>query len=160
MLKHIGDTVPPMKIAALSIMCFVLAACSQSNPPGLLSIPGNCPTDVAQDASSIINSQITAFGQGDFEKARTLSSRRFRFFVPTESFARIMKEDYAILLNNPKVKFVDCDIPSSTQLVIKISVADEQILTYTLVNEDGNWRIDVAGFTQDDTIQNSGIKSA
>jgi len=126
-----------------------LTSCSQSGGDASEFIPGECTQETATAAREVIENQISAFGDGDFERARTFSSRRFRFNVTAEYFEKIMSADYGFLLENPDLGFLSCDIPDSSQVAMTVQAPNAPTLVYTLVNEDGNWRIDVAGYVSD-----------
>ena len=101
-----------------------------------------------QRAQGTIRSQQSAFAQQDFAAARAYASEFFRAGVSVAGFEAIIKGQYAFLLADPAIEFVDCQRLGESAL-IRVKVADPAssstvTMVYRVVLENESWFIDAA----------------
>lgn len=136
------------KESSVIIVAVLIAGCSKAEAPSTGSIPGNCVPEIATVTQNVIEDQLAAFGNEDFELARSFSSRIFRSNVTTDAFDRTIRADYAFLLSNPIPDYQECLLTDNSRVGMTVSFENAPSVLYQLVNEDGGWRIDVAGIAQ------------
>ena len=92
-----------------------------------------------------IRSQQESFAQLDFAGARTFSSAGFQSSVSEADFQEIIEAQYAFLLDDPSVEFLDCaQVEQYAQIQVRVTATDIYDLQYRLVRESQGWRIDCA----------------
>lgn len=122
----------------------LLTGCT-AGTPAATSIPGSCPAEVSEAVMTTIREQQRAFAQGDFTTARSYASAGFQTSVDTEQFTEIIQTRYGYLLTDPDVRFVRCDLlRNRARMTVIVKTSPEQTLTYRVVPEGDNWRIDGA----------------
>lgn len=106
-----------------------------------------------QRAQATIRSQQSAFSASDFEAARAYSSDSFRSGVSVEQFGRIIERNYAFLLDDPELTFVDCSRRGDSAILrVEVAGSPITIMLYGMVLENDGWFIDAASVagTRDD----------
>jgi hypothetical protein len=114
-----------------------------------------CEELMFQRAQSTIRSQQAALSASDFEAARAYASDNFRSGVSVEQFGRIIERNYAFLLDDPELTFVDCSRRGDSAIVrVEVAGSPTMIMLYGMVLENDGWFIDaasVAGTREDVT---------
>lgn len=92
-----------------------------------------------------IASQQAFFAQGDFAGARMFASGGFQSSVNEADFQEIIEAQYAFLLDDPPVEFLDCaQVEPYAQIQVRVTATDIYDLQYQLIREPQGWRIDGA----------------
>lgn len=95
-----------------------------------------------------IGFQQAFFAQGDFAGARMFASGGFQSSVGEADFQDIIESQYAFLLDDPTVEFLDCaQVEEYAQIQVRVTATDVYDLQYRLVREPAGWRIDGATIT-------------
>lgn len=104
-----------------------------------------CEDVMFQRAQGTIRSQQSALAQSDFEAARAFASDNFRSGVSVDQFQSIIEGNYAFLLGDPAVTFVDCQRRGDSALIrVEIAGSPVTIMLYGVVLENESWFIDAA----------------
>ena len=119
-----------------------------TSEPSTPEQPRECEQVMFQRAQGTIRSQQSAFAQQDFAAARAYASEFFRAGVSVAGFEAIIKGQYAFLLADPAIEFVDCQRLGESAL-IRVKVADPAssstvTMVYRVVLENESWFIDAA----------------
>ena len=104
-----------------------------------------------QRAQGTIRSQQSAFADQDFAAARAYASQFFRDGVSVSGFEAIIEGQYAFLLGDPAIEFIDCQRLGESAL-IRVEVDDAATtstvtMVYRVVLENESWFIDAASIS-------------
>ena len=110
--------------------------------------PRECEQVMFQRAQGTIRAQQSAFAEQDFAAARAYASNFFRAGVSVPQFEAIIKGQYAFLLDDPGLEFLDCQRLGESAL-IRVEVDDPATastvtMVYRVVLENESWFIDAA----------------
>lgn len=110
--------------------------------------PRECEQVMFQRAQGTIRAQQSAFAEQDFAAARAYASNFFRAGVSVPQFEAIIKGQYAFLLDDPGLEFLDCKRLGESAL-IRVEVDDPATastvtMVYRVVLENESWFIDAA----------------
>lgn len=126
----------------------LVAGCASSATdatPTEPAIGGTCPAEVSTAAAATIRAQQVAFASGDFAKARSYASAEFQAIIEVPQFEEIIVTRYGFLLDDPGLEFLTCDlVDAQARMSVRVSVSPERMMTYRLVREGADWRIDGA----------------
>jgi len=117
-----------------------------AGPHGALA----CDADTRAGIDAAIDGQLRALEAGDFEAALGFASSSYRSSISVETFRRLFDRDYALLTDDATHVSGTCvAAEEGAQVLVTVQGAsgEEQELVYTLVREDGAWRIAVAGLS-------------
>ena len=112
---------------------------------------GELECDEATQAAidDTIAGQLDAFAAGDYAAALGFASERFRAGTTPEQFQAVIEADYALLIGARGHRSGTCVVRGdAAQILVTVDGAARE-LVYAMVDEDGEWRIDVAGFAAD-----------
>jgi hypothetical protein len=115
-----------------------------SDPHGALV----CSADDLAGIDTTVAGQLDALAAGDYQDALTFSSARFRSSTTPEAFGALIERDYAVMTDDARHTSGTCvRAGEAAQVLVVVTGASgtEQEFVYTLVREDGDWRVDVAG---------------
>lgn len=88
---------------------------------------------------------MAAFANADFAAARSFASEGFQSSVDDQEFQTIIEAQYAFLLNDPDVEFLDCaQVGDLAQILVQVTASNIVDVQYRLVRESDGWRIDGA----------------
>lgn len=107
--------------------------------------PVACEDLVFQRAQTTIRGQQDAFGSDDFQTAWGFASPSFRSSVTVDAFQTIIEGTYPFLLDNPNLRFIDCQRQGKTAF-LQVEVADSPtvVMVYRVVLNEDVWLIDAA----------------
>jgi len=134
---------------------------SPSEPPLAEASPGEAPPSAGetedpeealpcedvmfQRAQGTIRSQQRALAAQDFEAARAYASDSFRESVSVPDFRRIIQGNYAFLLEDPALGFLECQRQGDTALIqVEVGGSPVVVMVYRVVLENESWFIDAA----------------
>lgn len=108
--------------------------------------PLECDADLQESISSVIDSQIVAFGAKDFELAYSFASPTFRASVSLEQFVQIINGSYGPLIGSSNLVFSDCYTDQNMKVGVinaKFIQANNEIygLQYLMVKTELGWRV-------------------
>lgn len=104
-----------------------------------------CEEVMFQRAQGTIRSQQRAFAAQDFEAARAYASESFRQSVSVADFRRIIQGNYAFLLEDPALDFLECQRQGETALIqLEVGGSPVTVMVYRVVLENESWFIDAA----------------
>ncbi len=110
----------------------------------------DCDDDSRAGIDAAIDGQLRALEAGDYEAALGFASSAYRSSISVETFRRLFDRDYALLTDAATHVSGTCVAgEEGAQVLVTVQGAsgEEQELVYTLVREDGAWRIAVAGLS-------------
>ncbi len=110
----------------------------------------DCDDDTRAGIDAAIDGQLRALEAGDYEAALGFASSAYRSSISVETFRRLFDRDYALLTDAATHVSGTCVAgEEGAQVLVTVQGAsgEEQELVYTLVREDGAWRIAVAGLS-------------
>ena len=114
-------------------------------PPESASDSQPCEDLMFQRAQGTIRSQQAALAESDFEAARAFASNSFRSTVTVEQFQEIIEGNFAFLLEDPAITFVECQRRGDTALIrVDVAGSPVTVLVYGMVLEDDMWFVDAA----------------
>jgi len=117
-----------------------------AGPHGTLA----CDEDTRAGIDAAIDGQLRALEAGDYEAALGFASSAYRSSISVKTFRRLFDRDYALLTDAATHVSGTCVAGAEgAQVLVTVQGAsgEEQELVYTLVREDGAWRIAVAGLS-------------
>jgi hypothetical protein len=98
-----------------------------------------------QRAQGTIRAQQSALAATDFEAARAYSSDGFRSGVTVEQFQTIIEANYAFLLDDPVLTFIDCQRRGDSAILrVEVEGSPITVMLYGVVLENDSWFIDAA----------------
>lgn len=104
-----------------------------------------------QRAQGTIRSQQSAFAELDFAAARGYASESFRTGVSVPRFEAIIEGQYAFLLGDPAIEFIDCQRLGESALIdVEVddpATASTVAMVYRVVLENESWFIDAASIS-------------
>lgn len=108
--------------------------------------PIGCESSTELDIQEVINGQVAAFGEGDFERAYGFASGAFRASVSLEGFIEIIDGSYGPLIGSSDLVFSDCFVTAENLLALidaKFIQQTNEIfgLRYLMLNTDQGWRV-------------------
>lgn len=104
-----------------------------------------CEDVMFQRAQGTIRSQQRALAAQDFEAARAYASDSFRESVSVPDFRRIIQGNYAFLLEDPTLGFLECQRQGDTALIqLEVGGSPVIVMVYRVVLENESWFIDAA----------------
>lgn len=104
-----------------------------------------CEDVMFQRAQGTIRSQQRALAARDFEAARAYASDSFRESVSVPDFRRIIQGNYAFLLEDPALGFLECQRQGDTALLqLEVGGSPVIVMVYRVVLENESWFIDAA----------------
>ena len=108
--------------------------------------PTECSGEVQASIESVINAQVAAFGEEDFELAYSFASPGFQASVGLNQFVQIISGSYGPLIESSSLVFSDCLTDSEAQVGLLIAKFIQQsnevyALRYLMVNTDDGWRV-------------------
>jgi hypothetical protein len=104
-----------------------------------------CEDLMFQRAQGTIRAQQSAFSASDFEAARAYASDNFRSGVSVDQFGMIIERNYAFLLDDPELTFVDCRRRGDSAILqVEVAGSPITIMVYGMVLENDGWFIDAA----------------
>lgn len=108
--------------------------------------PIGCESSTELDIQEVINGQVAAFGEGDFERAYGFASGAFRANVSLEGFIEIIDGSYGPLIGSSDLVFIDCFVTAENLLALidaKFIQETNEIfgLRYLMLNTDEGWRV-------------------
>jgi hypothetical protein len=109
--------------------------------------PDICTQDIREDVEDAVRGQTRAISARDYVKALEYSSERYRSSTTPEIFGALIESSYDYLITTSDYEFSDCYVYDDPELeVVTITAQYGDVdLAYYLVEEDGAWRIDLAG---------------
>ena len=130
-------------LIALSLV--LLTGCSQSSAFESLA-NGPCSASQSKEVSAHLSSQIDALAAKDWELAYSYSSKAFHRAFTVDEFARVIQEQYIILVENTGYSFNQCNVSAGAiaQEVQIDSQGESFILNYKLVIDDLKLGVDAA----------------
>lgn len=135
----VGDTAPPSAVAEEE---------PSADPHGELG----CDEATLEGIDRTIAGQLDAFAVGDYSAALGFASERFRAGITPEQFQQVIEADYALLVGTSGYTPDTCVAQGdAAQILVTVDGADgvSDQFVYSMTREDGEWRIDVAGFAPD-----------
>jgi hypothetical protein len=150
-------------ISVMFVATFGLSACTsqQTNTDEELgspdsaitqdpSTPSNetpCQPNLVDKVEETVRGQNSAIGKRDYSRALEFSSDRYRSGTTPELFGRMIEGAYQYLLDPGDYQLFDCYLydGSPRQVVTITAQFGEVAVGYYLVEEDNQWRIDLAG---------------
>jgi hypothetical protein len=108
--------------------------------------PIGCESPAELEIQEVINNQVAAFGDGDFERAYGYASGSFRANVSLEGFIEIIDGSYGPLIGSSDLVFNDCFVTAENLLAVIdakfIQQTNEVLgLRYLMLNTDQGWRV-------------------
>ncbi|MEK9578640.1 MAG: DUF4864 domain-containing protein [Aquiluna sp.] len=108
--------------------------------------PIGCESPAELEIQEVINNQVAAFGDGDFERAYGYASGAFRANVSLEGFIEIIDGSYGPLIGSSDLVFNDCFVTAENLLAVIdakfIQQTNEVLgLRYLMLNTDQGWRV-------------------
>jgi len=132
-------------LAGLVLVAGCASSATDAPPTEATTIGGTCPAEVSAAAAATIRAQQTAFASGDFAKARSYASAGFQSVIEVPQFEEIIVMRYGFLLDDPNLEFLTCDlVDEQARMSVRVAVSPERMMTYRLVREGADWRIDGA----------------
>jgi hypothetical protein len=118
----------------------------ESTEPGPTeSAPEPCEDLVFQRAQTTIRSQQDALGNDDFQAAWGFASPSFRSSVTVDAFQGIIEGTYPFLLDNPELRFVECQRQGETAfLQVEVAGSPTVVMVYRVVLNEDVWFVDAA----------------
>lgn len=117
------------------------------------SSPQACGEETLSAIENTINSQINAFGLGDFEAAYGYASPYFQASVTLEGFVQIIEGSYGPLISSSSLVFSDC-LTNEAETAGLVDVRfiqqrnDVYGLRYLMINTESGWRVQGASNLQ------------
>jgi len=107
--------------------------------------PVACEDLVFQRAQTTIRGQQDAFGSDDFQTAWGFASPSFRSSVTVDAFQTIIEGTYPFLLDNPNLRFIECQRQGKTAfLQVEVAASPTVVMVYRVVLNEDVWLIDAA----------------
>ena len=104
-----------------------------------------CEDVMFQRVQGTIRSQQRALAAQDFQAARGYATDSFRASVSVPDFRRIIQDNYAFLLEDPALDFVECQRQGNTALIqLEVAGSPVTVMVYRVVLENESWFIDAA----------------
>ena len=109
--------------------------------------PEICTQEVREDVEDTVRGQTQAISARDYERALEFSSNRYRSGTNPEQFGALIEDSYDYLLTTSDYDFADCYVYDDPELEVVTITAQygDVALAYYLIEEDGAWRIELAG---------------
>jgi len=109
--------------------------------------PEICTQEVREDVEDTVRGQTQAISARDYERALEFSSNRYRSGTNPEQFGALVEDSYDYLLTTSDYDFADCYVYDDPELEVVTITAQygDVALAYYLIEEDGAWRIELAG---------------
>jgi len=109
--------------------------------------PEICTQEVREDVEDTVRGQTQAISARDYERALEFSSNRYRSGTNPEQFGALVEDSYEYLLTTSDYDFSDCYVYDDPELEVVTITAQygDVALAYYLIEEDGAWRIELAG---------------
>ncbi|MBA2528593.1 MAG: DUF4864 domain-containing protein [Euzebyales bacterium] len=114
-----------------------------SRTPEDRSGPGPCDDTVREDIDTVIEGQLDAFRDDDYEQALTFASRGFRASIDAEQFEQIITEGFPEVRESTGHTTEQCvtDGEQALLLIVVTGDAGDEALDYELIKEPDGWRI-------------------
>lgn len=115
--------------------------------------PQPCGEETLNAIQETINSQISAFGGGDYEAAYDFASPVFQASVTLEGFVQIIEGSYGPLISSSSLVFSDC-LTNEAETAGLVDVRfiqqsnDVYALRYLMINTENGWRVQGASSLQ------------
>lgn len=108
--------------------------------------PIGCEGSAELEIQEVINNQVAAFGDGDFERAYGFASGAFRANVSLEGFIEIIDGSYGPLIGSSDLVFSGCFVTAENLLAVIDAKFIQQTnevfgLRYLMLNTDQGWRV-------------------
>jgi hypothetical protein len=109
--------------------------------------PEICTQEIREDVEDTVRGQTQAISARDYERALEFSSNRYRSGTNPEQFGALIEDSYDYLLTTSDYDFADCYVYDDPELEVVTITAQygDVALAYYLIEEDGAWRIELAG---------------
>lgn len=116
-------------------------ASASADPHGELA----CDDDTQAAIDATIDGQLAAFADADYDAALGFATERFRAGTTAEAFGEVIESDYpALRTASGHTSRVCVAQDGRAQLIVEVEGDAPDELIYQMVEEGGEWRIDVA----------------